>query len=487
MKTNTFFKGLNYGSTANGATNYKTTWSENLDLFASNVRGTDKEKLEHYFIRAYNEDKAMAVKNLLNILDIRGGKGERQAFKTMFAKLITLDIELAEKVLNAIGELGRWDYILVAEGTKLEAAMFTIIHDQLHLDITSNDGDSISLLAKWLPSANASNQETRRLGKKIAKELFKGEREYRKTLSKLRAEIAIIENNLRKKEYNFDYSHVPSKANLKYSAAFKRNDESRYQAFLESLSKGEVKANASVLTPSELVAATLENTKSDELINGLWANLKDIKIPEDARVLPMIDVSESMHRSLGYGWNRREFTVETPIVNSVALGVYFAERATGAFKDKYLSFSANPELVTLSGKPADRIRYAFKEHRAYNTNIDLAFAAILDAARNANEEDVPTHLLIVSDMEFDGNYDIKTPNYEIWKKSFANAGLKLPKIIFWNVYHGGENGYPVTKETENVALVSGYSPNIVDNLFNLSAFTPESIMVETLSKYDKYL
>ena len=70
--------------------------------------------------------------------------------------------------------------------------------------------NEISLLAKWLPSVNASNKETVRKAKKLCRMLGMSEAEYRKTLSELRAYLKLIENNLRERDYTFDYSKVPS-------------------------------------------------------------------------------------------------------------------------------------------------------------------------------------------------------------------------------------------------------------------------------------
>ena len=53
---------------------------------------------------------------------------------------------------------------------------------------------SVSLMAKWLPSVNASSKETVRIAKIIAKGMNMSEAAYRKMLSSLRAYIKILEN-----------------------------------------------------------------------------------------------------------------------------------------------------------------------------------------------------------------------------------------------------------------------------------------------------
>ena len=111
-----------------------------------------------------------------------------------------------EKNLEYISEFGRYDDLLSLFGTKCEKAMLKIIEAQLKQDIAAlENGGEISQLAKWLPSVNASNAETVKQAKAIAKYMGMSDAEYRKTLVSLRSRIRIIENNLREKDYSFDY------------------------------------------------------------------------------------------------------------------------------------------------------------------------------------------------------------------------------------------------------------------------------------------
>ena len=140
--------------------------------------------------------------------------------------------------------------------------MLAYIAEQFAADMASlRAGESVSLLAKWMPSVNASNADTVAMAKKIARSMKMTDREYRKALVELRAKIRIIENNLREKDYTFDYSKQPSKAMFKYRAAFMRNDGERYSEFIHKVSKGEAKLNAKTVMPYELV---------DPFLNGSW-------------------------------------------------------------------------------------------------------------------------------------------------------------------------------------------------------------------------
>lgn len=81
------------------------------------------------------------------------------------------------------------------------------------------------------------------------------EAQHRKALSALRAEIWIIENNLREQDYTFDYAKQPSKAMFRYRQAFMRNDRERYQAFMTNVKTGGAVLHTGTLMPYELVTS----------------------------------------------------------------------------------------------------------------------------------------------------------------------------------------------------------------------------------------
>src|SRR5690606_28720651 len=117
-----------------------------------------------------------------------------------------------------------------------------------------------SLLAKWMPSENASSEDTKRHARILIKAFKTTPRKYRKMLSKLREQIGIVETLLTEKRYaEISYDKLPSVAGMKYRTAFFKNDEDRYRAFLDSLEKGEVKVNAGTLYPSDIVSKILDN------------------------------------------------------------------------------------------------------------------------------------------------------------------------------------------------------------------------------------
>ena len=148
---------------------------------------------------------------------------------------------VAVQLIKFIPEYGRYDDLLVCLDSPICAEVVAYIKDQLEKDVEAKKNNQpISLLAKWLPSVNTSSNQTRILASKLAALLGLTKEKYRKMLSFLRKGL-IIENNLREKDYSFNYEHVTSGAMFKYRYAFLKNDEKRYKTYLEELSKGNVK------------------------------------------------------------------------------------------------------------------------------------------------------------------------------------------------------------------------------------------------------
>lgn len=169
-----------------------------------------------------------------------------------------------------------------------------------------------------------------------------------------------------------------------------------------------------------------------------------------------------------------------PMDISISLGVYLSERNKSAFKDTFITFSADPTIHTLTGDIINKFKYLRKAPWGMNTNIDKTFDLILNLAlsQNVKQDDLPTNVLIISDMEFDNCGTNFTYNNIV--KKFEKHGYKTPKLVFWNV-NGRIGNVPVSKNTQNVGLVSGASPSIIKNLLGGKDFTPQGIMLDTVN------
>lgn len=480
-------KEANRTVTENGAATYASTMTHCLDLFATigAIRAADEQKIIDCFIRAFAEDADIAMKILFFGRDVRGGLGERRVFRVIIRYLANNHPEALRKNIALIPEYGRFDDLVSLIGTACEKDAMQVIRKQLEADLASDA--EVSLLAKWLPSVNASNGETVRNAKRIARFLGMTDAEYRKTLVELRKKIRILENNLREKDYSFDYSKQPSKAMFKYRRAFLRNDGERYNTFLEAVSSGEKQLHADTLAPYEIVRSGLNQrgwgfnsklTKGEKAaLNASWESLPDFCDGRNA--LAVVDTSGSM-----YGYDNA-----LPAAVALSLGVYFGERNTGIFHNHFIEFSSRPQLIEIKGQTfADRLEYLCTFNEVADTNVEAVFDLILDAAvRNRiPQKDLPETLYLISDMEF--NCCVRNAsliNFENAKRRYAEHGYKLPQIVFWNVASRNSN-QPVTRNEQGVALVSGCTPR----LFSMVAsgeLSPYAVMMDVLGsgRYDR--
>lgn len=467
----------NRAYTENGALSYATTYSNCLDLFATigALRSAGEQEIISRFQSAFAEDPDLAMKTLFFARDVRGGLGERKVFRVAMKWLSENAPASVRKNLPYIAEYGRWDDLLALMGTDCKKDALNLVKDQLDKDFMAMDmGDEVSLLAKWLPSVNASNADTVRMAKRIARFLGMDDAAYRKMLVKLRERIRIIENNLREKDYSFDYSKQPSKAMYKYRKAFLRNDGDRYGDFMSKVSKGEAKLNVGTLTPYDIIAPFFEGKVGGaerKAIDVTWNSQTDFAGSENALVV--IDGSGSMYSPLQ----------PRPAAVALSLGIYFAERNTGAFKNHFITFSEKPQLVEIKGKDIwEKVNYCHKYNEVANTNIQKVFELILRAAvkNKVPQSEMPSTLYIISDMEFD--YCTKgadLTNFEYAKNIFAEAGYQLPKVVFWNVASRTKQ-QPVTMNEQGVALVSGCSPRIF-GMLSSNNLSPMGYMLDILS------
>lgn len=470
----------NIAYTENGAVTNASTMSNCLDLFATigAVRSADSREIIKRFVRAYAEDADIAMKILFFGRDVRGGLGERRVFRVIINWLAENRPESLRKNIALIPEYGRFDDLVSLIGTACENDALYIIRRQLETDMKS--ASEVSLLAKWLPSVNASNGDTVRKAKRIARYLGMTDAVYRKNLVKLRKKIRIIENNLRERDYSFDYSKQPSKAMFKYRKAFLRNDGERYNAFLDAVSSGEKKLHADALAPYEIVRSALDagcwdfntclSAGERASLNASWESLPDFCDGRNA--LAVVDTSGSMYC----------YDNALPAAVAMSLGLYFGERNTGIFHNHFIEFSSRPRLIEIKGKTFDeRLEYLCSFNEIADTNVEAVFNLILDAAvrNNVAQEELPETLYLISDMEF--NSCVKSAslsNFENAKRRFAKYGYKLPRIVFWNVASRNSN-QPVTKNEQGVALVSGCTPR----LFSMVAsgeLSPYTVMMDTL-------
>lgn len=454
--------------TANGRETHSTSGSFVLDFFGAmgSSRGQD---LSGLFLRAYGEDRDLALRCLQFLRDPRGGMGERDQFRNCLRALARVNPADATAIANKIPNVGRWDDMKALLGTEVQNHAVTMWGHALTVDA---DG----LAAKWMPRKG---------------EVFNLVRKYfdlkPKHLRKILVGLTnVVETKMCNREWSdIVYSKLPSRAQLIYRKAFARNDGQRYEDYLSALESGEAKVNSAVLFPHEILHSVATfgwygEYSPSKLAEAQWKGLPDY-LEGKGSILPIVDVSSSMDCNL-HG------SSATCMQVSIALGMYLAERCDAAFKDHFITFSDKPSLQKLVGSTlVERANNLKRADWAGSTNIDAAFRLILDQAvkHNVPQEAMPSKVLILSDMEFNGNYSRNTPVSAGLRSKFKAAGYTMPQVVFWNL-HARPGNVPIKTHASGMALVSGYSPAIMKSILSGKSYEPLDLVREAvcIDKYD---
>lgn len=462
---NTFMNELkrndNYRLTENGGITHKSSLNMVLDMFGMGAayRNRSEEDCILLFKNAFEEDRDLALKCLFYLRDCREGQGERRFFRVCYNWLANNYPVIAARNLKFVSEFGRWDDLYCVFNTPIETNALNLIKYVLSIDVQCHTS---SLLAKWLPSENASSYETKCLAKKIRKYLKMSSKEYRVTLSLLRERIRVLERLMCANRWDeIEFDKIPSKAGLIYKNAFARRDitAKRYEEFAKSK---DTTVNAKVLYPHDIARKAFNNRdKSYKSVDRLmiqkyWDALPDYYNGREENGIAVVDVSGSM--------------CGRPIEAAISLGAYIADKAHGPFANHFITFSEYPQLVRFEGVDiVDKFRRCISADWGMNTNLEAVFDLLLSTAKKkkVKEEDIPNRLYIFSDMEFDDglsrNYSVTENNVNTLLESiaikWADEGYDLPEVIFWNL-DCEENCIPALGR--RFSYVSGFSPNLID-------------------------
>ena len=458
--------------TENNMTALKSSANACVDLFY-NIGASRGKNIIPAFVAAYVENPNLALRITQWVRDARGGAGERQVFRDILTYLEVTNPEDASRLLAKIPELGRYDDLLVFNTKPLKDKAFAILGDALR----ARNG----LAAKWTPRKGKIAREIREFFGMTPKQ-------YRKSLVTL---TNVVESKMCANDWdNINYSHVPSVAHARYKKAFGRHGTT-YAEYVIKLVKGEagVKINAGAVFPYDVLKGAVNKhsrssmTKTElDAIQAQWDALPNFI--GDANVLPMVDSSGSMTCPAGGTSSNSGLTC---LDVAISLGLYFADKNQGKFKDTFLTFSRTPALVNLKGNINQKIDQ-MNTGEVANTDLNKAFDLILKTAvdNNVPQAEMPGTLVIFSDMQFDQGVNHDDSAIEMIARKYQAAGYELPKVIFWNL-NASYGNTPVKFNKAGVALVSGFSPAVAQGILsgNMDDFSPEAIMLQAVMK-DRY-
>lgn len=473
-------KGTNKIYTENGDIANRTTLNYCVDLFG--VIGSSRMNIEgvvNLFEKAYKENPKLSLKILMYSRDPRGGLGERESFRAIFSYLSKYKPHIAKQLILYIPEYGRYDDLFSGLKTEIDNDIIEFIKKTLNEDLNNlAKGDGVTLLAKWMPSINTSSKRVVSLAKYLSNRLKMSSEEYRKMLSKLR-KGKIVENNLREKDYTFDYQQVPSLAMHKYRNAFFKNDFKRYSEYLFNVDKKNKKINTDVLYLYDILKEAY----------GSWGEIRSLSEYEQLAMQvkwnnypKQIDLGNTIIVRDGSGSMTCNNAQPLLIANSLA--IYFSELLPGNFKNKFITFSNEPKLVELQSKDLyGKLIELSGYDDASNTNIAKVYDLLLETYKqNIDKRDLIERVIIISDMEFDLCVD-GVSSFDTFKEKFDKLNIKMPEVVFWNVnarrIHFASDNYQ-----KNIRYISGASSKIVDCLVKGKELENLSFITEAVSKYD---
>ena len=207
------------------------------------------------------------------------------------------------------------------------------------------EGHAISLLAKWIKTADASSEKTRKMGILTAQKLGYSVYEFKRIVRQMRKHIGIVESLMSTGKWDeISYSAVPSRAMMIYRNAFRRHDEDRFTTYINRAVNGEEKINSATLYPYDIVEKYLSFSwnianvqipaEESKVLEAQWRALPEY-VEEGTNALVMADVSGSM--------------MGRPMATSIGLALYFAEHNRGDYHNLFMTFSGAPEIVTVKG------------------------------------------------------------------------------------------------------------------------------------------
>lgn len=469
-------KSSSFTRTENGAVALNTSGDARLDFFGSvgALREADANRITRLFSEAYKVDPVFATKIVFYARDIRGGLGERKTFRTILRYMANFHPEALRPNLDLIGVYGRYDDLYCLIGTPIEGDMWESMKVQFEEDRRNlKSGNAISLLAKWIKTADASSKETRRLGIITAKKLGYSVYEFKRIVRQMRKRIGIVESLMSEGRWHeIRYSDVPSRAMMIYREAFMRHDAERFARYVNRAVAGEESIHSSTLYPYDIVGKMLSGygvyATEDGVLEAQWRQLPDY-VEKGTNAMVIADTSGSM--------------CGRPLATSVGLAVYFAERNTGPYHNLFMSFSGSSTIQMLKGETlAQKLGSIDMNNWGWNTNLKAAFENVLDIAvkNKVSPEQMPKSIIVISDMEIDNCGDREWTFYEQMSQMFMIHGYRIPNIIFWNV-NSRHDIFHADKKRIGVQLVSGQSVSVFRQVMQCVGMNPIEAMEKTIN------
>ncbi|KAF0902798.1 hypothetical protein E2562_019126 [Oryza meyeriana var. granulata] len=390
---------------------------------------------------------------------------------------------------------------------------YRFLHDRtadLFADLIAQDMQKLedgkvwdfSLAGKWCPSLDRCYDRSTLLCEAIGRRLFPNgsapelpedlpdeyyayrvrERLRKMALVPLRRALHLPEVYISARRWgDVVYSRVASVAMKNYTDLFLYHDNERFNQYLAKVKSGKAKIAAGALLPHEILSSiSYYDEESNEVTNLQWKRMVEdlLELGKLNNCLAVCDVSGSM--------------TGLPMDVCVALGLLLSELCDEPWHHRVITFSHRPQLHHIKGETLlEKTEFIRRMDWQMNTNFQAVFDQLLQVAVSGKlpPERMVKKVFVFSDMEFDqASSRPWETDYEAITRKFTEAGYggAIPEVVFWNLRDS--SSVPVTAGQKGVALVSGYSKNMVKLFLRGSdMLTPRAVMERAISgrEYEK--
>uniref|UniRef100_A0A0G4FLX3 TROVE domain-containing protein n=1 Tax=Chromera velia CCMP2878 TaxID=1169474 RepID=A0A0G4FLX3_9ALVE len=512
-------------------------WKSLLDLLLAEVEGLDFV-LDYEDPNWYARRRAEVMERLrARRQERRQGRRERRERRQLLleeehrrmaegrAEAGRLFVQACREKAAVDRRVKRAERAALLEGLGREGSRFAMLRglvadlfaDQLRQDreLMERKRRVVGLCAKWAPSHGHSYDKLTGITDEIVRRLypesefriqgggatadeflsFMRDRFRKEYLTPLRRYQKVPETFMHKETFSsLPYERVPSVCMKLRKGLFEKHDKERFSDFLQLAKKGEKKLASGALLPHEIVAKFISQTfyrschqadtemttMEDDVLSLQWKSILD-NLKETGALgssIAVCDVSGSMSGR--------------PMEVCIALGLLSATIASPPWRGRVLTFSSSPSLVhigTESSSLQEQCRALEGIDWGGNTDFNRAFRRLLDFAQKHElpASEMVKQVLVFSDMEFDqAQGGAGVTNFEEARQDFEREGYTLPRLVFWNL-RASTGAKPVACEEEGVALVSGFSKNLLKAFMEGGAagaakFTPLAVMRKELEK-----
>jgi hypothetical protein len=284
------------------------------------------------------------------------------------------------------------------------------------------------------------------------------------------------------------YQRVPSTCMQRNKRLFQKHDRLRFAQYLREVATGKKTISGGTLLPHLLLWEAIQSTDDIDkaVIEGQWNTLIETLKASGAldNCLAVCDVSGSMGNILD-GMFGSEVQ---PILPAVALSLVLAQVARPPWVHTFITFSESPQIERVHPEEglAQTAMRICRADWGSNTDFNAVFTKLLlplAVEAKLPKEEMIKRLFVFSDMQFDESYK-DTLTEGSWQtehqkvvKAFHEAGYDVPEIIYWNLA-GDELAKPVTASEEGVAIMSGFSPNMLKVFMGGGAIEQTELQLE---------